>query len=134
MSIQITRNNYRIVLKNGDIFFTNSYFLTKGKIRFREQGEVYIFYHHEIKAINQYIGRKDDHNKMIYEDDIVQVFHVSSTLQPHTTSGVVKYEPKKARYVVKNLKTYETFTDEDNVFKVLGNIHTNKIMLEVLED
>ena len=79
----------------------------------------------------QSTGLKDKNGKLIYEGDIVKVFHVSSTMQGRVFTGFVAYDNERCRYCILENKncSYVTFSDTDDVFEVIGNIYENKELL-----
>lgn len=74
----------------------------------------------------QCTGLKDKNGKLIYEGDIVQIFHVSGTMQGRLFTDVVEWNEQRCRFDTEN---YGVF-DDDDVYEVIGNIYENKELLE----
>lgn len=77
------------------------------------------------KVLMQSTGLHDKNGKLIYEGDIVRIFHLSSTGQPRTYISEVYYYKVKPSFQVKGYG----FIDEDDVVEVIGNIYENKELL-----
>ena len=82
--------------------------------------------YYNIVTINQCIGLKDDDDNLIYEGDIIRVFHVSGTMQGEIFFDVVKWNNLRHRFDTEN----HGIIDEDDVLKVVGNIYENPELLE----
>lgn len=82
----------------------------------------------------QCTGLKDKHGKLIYEGDILKIFHVSSTGQGKLDIRDVVYDEDKARFIFceNGYMSYIT-VDTDDVWEVIGNIYENPELLEVSE-
>ena len=80
----------------------------------------------------QCTGLKDTNGTLIYEGDIVKIFHISSTMQGRVFTGFVAYDSERCRYCVLDKKRcgYVTFSNTDDVFEVIGNIYENANLLE----
>ena len=77
-------------------------------------------------VLMQCIGLKDVNDKLIYEGDIIRVFHVSGTMQGEIFFDVVKWNNLRCRFDTEN----HGIIDEDDVLKVIGNIYENPELLE----
>ena len=83
-------------------------------------------HYHNLSDLMQCIGLKDDDDKLIYEGDIIRVFHVSGTMQGDIFFDVVKWNNLRHRFDTEN----HGIIDEDDVLKVVGNIYENPELLE----
>ena len=75
----------------------------------------------------QCTGLKDKNDKLIYEGDIVKIFHVSGTMQGKYFFDVVEWNDLRRRFDTKNYG----IIDDDDVYEVIGNIYENPELLEV---
>ena len=82
--------------------------------------------YYDTVTLNQCIGLKDDDDNLIYEGDIIRVFHVSGTMQGEIFFDVVKWNNLRHRFDTEN----HGIIDEDDVLKVVGNIYENPELLE----
>ena len=76
--------------------------------------------------IMQCTGLKDKNGKLIYEGDIVKIFHVSGTMQGKLFTDVVEWNQLRCRF---DTERYGVF-DEDDIYEVIGNIYENPELLE----
>lgn len=77
-------------------------------------------------VIMQSTGLKDKNGKLIYESDIVKIFHVSGTMQGKFFTDVVEWNDLRYRF---DTEKYGVF-DEDDTYEVIGNIYQNPELLE----
>ena len=84
-------------------------------------------HYHELSDLMQSIGVKDKNGKLIYEGDIVKIFHVSGTMQGKYFFDVVGWNDLRCRF---DTEKYGMI-DEDDVYEVIGNIYENPELLEV---
>ena len=84
-------------------------------------------HYHELSDLMQYTGLKDKNGKLIYEGDIVRIFHVSGTMQGETFFDIVRWNDLRHRFDTEN----HGIIDEDDVCEVRGNIYENPELLEV---
>ena len=74
----------------------------------------------------QCTGLKDKNSKLIYEGDIVKIFHVSGTMQGKYFFDVVEWNDLRCRFDTEN---YGIINDDD-VYEVIGNIYENPELLK----
>lgn len=77
-------------------------------------------------VLMQCTGLKDKNGKLIYEGDIVKIFHISGTMQGKLFTDVVEWNELRYRF---DTEKYGVF-DEDDTYEVIGNIYENKELLE----
>ena len=77
-------------------------------------------------VLMQSTGLKDKNSKLIYEGDIVKIFHVSGTMQGKYFFDVVKWNDLRCRFDTEN---YGMINDDD-VYEVIGNIYENPELLK----
>jgi len=80
--------------------------------------------------IMQSTGLKDKNGKLIYEGDIVKIFHVSSTGQGKLENRFVGYDEIRLRYILlENIRCGYIGFETDDIYEIIGNIYENKDLL-----
>ena len=74
----------------------------------------------------QCTGLKDKNSKLIYEGDIVKIFHVSGTMQGRYFFDAVKWNDLRCRFDTENYGRI----DDDDIYEVIGNIYENPELLK----
>lgn len=74
----------------------------------------------------QSTGLKDKSGRLIYEGDIVKIFHVSGTMQGRYFFDVVKWNDLRCRFETENYG----IIDDDDIYEVIGNIYENPELLK----
>ena len=80
----------------------------------------------DYSKLMQSTGLKDKNGKLIYEGDIVKIFHVSGTMQGKYFFDVVEWNDLRCRFDTEN---YGIINDDD-VYEVIGNIYENPELLK----
>lgn len=131
MSIMQDRFKFRVVYYN-DIekkyfIFEPDLISADGTARAYAYGESGADEYYDTVTLNQCTGLKDKNDKLIYEGDIVKIFHVSGTMQGKYFFDVVGWNDLRCRFDTEN---YGIINDDD-VYEVIGNIYENPELLEV---
>ena len=74
----------------------------------------------------QSTGLKDKNSELIYEGDIVKIFHVSGTMQGKYFFDVMKWNGLRCRFETEHYG----IIDDDDVYEVIGNIYENPELLK----
>ena len=71
-------------------------------------------------------GKRDRNGILIYEGDIVKIFHVSGTMQGKYFFDVIEWNDLRCRFETKNYG----IIDDDDIYEVIGNIYENPELLK----
>lgn len=71
-------------------------------------------------------GKRDRNGILIYEGDIVKIFHVSGTMQGKYFFDVVKWNDLRCMFDAENYG----MIDDDDIYEVIGNIYENPELLK----
>lgn len=131
-------------------------FVTLGKMGFWDDGELWYVHavddneqevdppyfvsdHGKTWKLMQFTGKVDIHGVDIYEDDIVIGTQYMTTAPgiPYKIKGVIKYSEEFTTFYFQNSKseyinTATPFGASTYSFEVIGNIHQDKRLMEVL--
>ena len=77
-------------------------------------------------VLMQSTGLKAKNGKLIYEGDIVKIFHVSGTMQGKYFFDVIEWNDLRCRFETKNYG----IIDDDDIYEVIGNIYENPELLK----
>ena len=77
-------------------------------------------------ALMQSTGLKDKNGTLIYEGDIIKVFHVSSTGQARSFKDFIYFNKEYPSFQFKT----NGFIQKDDLIEIIGNIYENKDLLE----
>ena len=83
-------------------------------------------HYHKLSDLMQSTGLKDKNSKLIYEGDIVKIFHVSGTMQGKYFFDVIEWNDLRCRFETKNYG----IIDDDDIYEVIGNIYENPELLK----
>ena len=74
----------------------------------------------------QCTGLRDKNSTLIYEGDIVKIFHVSGTMQGKYFFDAIEWNDLRCRFETGNYG----IIDDDDIYEVIGNIYENPELLK----
>ena len=119
------RFKFRVWLKNTNKMYNihSLHIGTNKAIISSRHGNVSV-YINKNSILMQSTGLKDKNGKLIYEGDIVKIFHVSGTMQGKYFFDVVEWNDLRCKFDTKNYGIID-----DDVYEVIGNVYENPELL-----